>query len=255
MRKFSDTKIKIFIFILVLIAASIACIFPDAVEVIVEAATEKCETVSRDTYEIAAKTLGQTPETPSDPESVVYEVCYQFNNPNPVSAQMHGGNKQEEAPDTPPEDISQQGEGESEGKSEPVPAGTYIGDNLEVPSDWELVEGEFIIEVAEDGTVSGFRIFIIKKESVGPTCTTHWENGHTTIITGHISGANGYVTVENDSYTIWDSSDCGGANNHKTFESVCDGAQITISGEQMEINSTNGDGNSGCGFVYTATKQ
>lgn len=252
MRKFSDTKINIFIFILVLIAAAIACNYPDAAEVIAEAAIEKCETVSRDTYVIAAKSLGQTPETPSDPESAVYEVCYQFNNPNPVSARMYGGNKPEEAPDASPEENTQQGESESEGKSEPVPAGTYIGDNLETPPDWELVEGEFIIEIAEDGTVSGSRIFTIKKESVGPTCTWRWENGHTTIISGHISGANGYVTVENDSYTISDSSDCGGSNNHQTFESVCDRAQITISGEQMEIN---GDGSSGCGFVFTATRQ
>jgi len=144
------------------------------------------------------------------------------------------------------------GEGESEGKSEPVPVGTYIGDNGGIPPDWELVEGEFIIEVAGDGTVSGSRIYIIKKESVGGTCTWRWENGHTTSISGYISGANGYVTVENDSYTISDSSDCGGSNNHQTFESVCDAAQITISGEQMEIH---GDGSSGCGIVFTATKQ
>jgi hypothetical protein len=43
---------------------------------------------------------------------------------------------------------------ESEGKTN-IPAGTYIGDNLEIPPDWELVEGEFIIDIAEDGTVSG----------------------------------------------------------------------------------------------------
>jgi hypothetical protein len=247
MRKLSDPKISIFI--LVLIASAIACNFPDATEVIIEAAMEKCETVSRDRYVIAAKSLGQTPEIPSDPESAVYEVCYQFNNPSPVSARMYGGNKQEEeAPDGPSEENKQQ----VEGVSATVLAGTYIGDNLDIPPDWELVESEFIIEIAEDGTVSGSRIYIIEKDSVGTTCTWHWENGHTTNISGHISGANGNVTVENESYTISDSSDCGGSNNHKTFESVCDDAQITIFGQHMEIN---GDGSSDCGFVFTATKQ
>jgi len=85
-------------------------------------------------------------------------------------------------------------------------------------------------------------------ETVGTTCTWRRENGHSTSFSGHISD----VTIENESYTISDSSDCGGSNIHKTYESVCDDAQITISGEQMEIS---GDGSSNCGFVFKATKQ
>ena len=148
------------------------------------------------------------------------------------------GKKKGDEPDAPPEQL--------------VPAGTYVGDNGEVPPDWELVEGEFIIEVAEDGTVTGSRIYVIKKESVGATCTWRRENGHTTSISGLMTGANGNVTVENESYTVSDSSDCGGSNIHRTFESVCDAAEITVSGEQMEIS---GDGSSDCGFVFTATKE
>ncbi len=115
-----------------------------------------------------------------------------------------------------------------------------------------LLNDEFTVDVAKDGTVSGSRIYRIRKETVGTTCTWRWENGHSTTISGHVSGADGFVTVENDSYTISDGSNCDATNNHQKFESVCEKAQITISGDQLQIN---GDGSSDCGFVFKATKQ
>ena len=158
---------------------------------------------------------------------------------NEQTQQREGsGKKKGDEPDAPPE--------------EQVPVGTYIGDNGEIPPDWELVEAEFTIEVAEDGTIEGSRIYVIKMDSVGATCTWRRENGHATSISGHMTGANGTATVENESYTVSDSSECGGSNNHDTFESVCDEAQIAVSGEQMEIS---GGGSPDCGFVFTATRQ
>jgi len=236
MSKTTILKVKKLLVLLALIIVTLACNLPDVRDMVEEAAFEKCYPADRATYERAAAELGQIPETPKYPEAAVYEVCFAG----------------EERTDEMTSERMSDGYGRTEDEdANSIPAGTYIGDNGEIPPDWELVEGEFIINVAEDGTVSGSRIYIIRRESVGPTCTWRWENGHTTIINGHVSGTAGYVTVENDSYTISDGSECGGSNNHQTFESVCDEAQITISGDQLEII---GDGSSNCGFVFSATK-
>jgi len=238
MNKKNILKIEKFRALLALIVVTLACNIPNVRNMVEEAFLERCYPVDRAEYERAATELGLTPETPKYPEGAVYEVCYiEKSRANDVltSVRMIEGYRPTEDED-----------------ANSSPAGTYIGDNLDIPPDWELVKGEFILYVAEDGTVSGSRIYIIKKETVGTTCVWRYENGHTSIINGYISGADGYVRVENDSYTISDASDCGGLNNHQTFESVCDEAQISISGDRLEIN---GGGSGDCGFVFTATKQ
>jgi len=235
-------KVQIYIMILALVTASIACKFLGNISKemgdFIGGDVEDCYSVDRDEYEYEAARLGVATEIPKYPESAVYEVC--TIDMETSSIRMHEGYGSEDNELT--ENVG----------NDSIPAGTYIGDNGEIPPDWELVEDEFIIEVAEDGTVSGSRIYIIKLETVGTTCTWHRENGHSTRFSGHISGASGYITIENESYTISDSSDCGGSNIHKTYQSVCADAQITISGEHMEIT---GDGSSDCGFVFTAIKK
>jgi hypothetical protein len=133
MKKLFGEKTQITVFILVLMVVSIACNYPDAVEVIAEAAIEKCETVSRDSYEIAAKTLGQTPETPNDPASAVYEVCYQKNNPNPVSVRMYG-DYQSDAKNT-------------------IPAGTYTGEtNFDMVLDSDI-DDSYLEPICSENTI------------------------------------------------------------------------------------------------------
>lgn len=263
MRKLSNKKINLLFFLFALVTASIACNFPVAVEVIGEAVSQKCETVDRETYVLAAEKLGQTPETPSDPNSAVYEVCYEVNskilrnqNPDPISARMYEGNKQEENPGAAPEGNTQPGVDGSDGEKGSVPAGTYIGVNPEPRGDWETVEDKFIIEIAEDGIVSGTRVYIIKRDSVGPNCTVHFENGHSQTFSGYITGASGLVTVTNESFDIWDDSGCPeGSYKINNTDFVCDLSPITITGNQLEIVSKASDGNSLCGGVFQATKK
>jgi hypothetical protein len=79
----------------------------------------------------------------------------------------------------------------------------------------------------------------------------YWGNGHTTLISGYIYGSEGLVSVETEAFTLSDYSDCGGLNSYKTYEFYCEVAQITVSGNQLEIR---GDGSEGCSFVYKVTK-
>lgn len=233
MIKITILQIKKSFVLFALMIVMLACNLP----VIQDADSENCLPVDRETYERAAAELGQIPETPNYPEGAIYEICF---------------GSEEEAEKIISVRVTESYRPAEDEDAKSGPAGTYIGENLETPPDWELVEAEFFINIAEDGTVSGSRIYKIRRESVGPTCTWRWENGHTTIISGHISGAEGDVRVETDSYTLSDGSECGGSNNHETFESVCDQARITVSGDHLEIL---GDGSSDCGFVFKATKQ
>ena len=241
----SSKRLLALLILIVFLFPSLACRVIDALQVIISSATEKCRTVSRAAYETASYKLGQVPETPEDPEAVAYQVCYVEG--QVVSARMVASY----ATDLDdPADLPENDPGEDTTSS--ILAGTYIGDFWDVPPSWELVVAEFIIIVADDGTVTGTKKYQNERVDPGPNCKPRWENGHTTTINGLISGSSGFAFVRTDSYTIWDMSDCGGVNSHNTFESVCDTAQITITGNQMEIR---GDGSEGCGFVYTATKQ
>jgi hypothetical protein len=247
MRHYLSTKKSYnLIVLLIFFIVSIACRTPDAIQVIINSAINNCRNVSRTAYEKASYKLGQIPETPEDEETAVYQICYADG--QIVSAKMFAGYKSEEDEAVDPPTKIMEGANTSSNT-----AGTYLGEFWEVPPSWELVIAEFIIVVAEDGTVSGTKKYQIERVSADYNCTTRWENGHTTLINGHlIDGTNGLVSVQTDAYTIWDSSDCGGVNSHNTHESVCDVAQITISGNKMEIR---GDGSEGCGFNYSATRQ
>ncbi len=79
MSKISVQKTQIFIFVLTLIFASIACNRPDNVEKEVGESkgvvVEDCYPVDRSEYEYEAARLGETPETPKYPESAVPEFA------------------------------------------------------------------------------------------------------------------------------------------------------------------------------------
>jgi len=158
MQKANKRRNKILLLILVQIGISLACNTPDAVEVIVESAVERCLPVTREKYENYAVQLGQTPEIPKHPESAVYEVC--FIEQELSSVRMSDGYSTEEDD----RKMDQDGD-ESEVKSN-IPAGTYIYEAFvddEPPpggDDWEYeLESEFTIRVANDGTVTGYKIY------------------------------------------------------------------------------------------------
>jgi hypothetical protein len=123
---------------------------------------------------LAATQLGQIPETSAEPERAVYKVCYINQTQTPVLARMYGGGElaEDEEPALPPD------------QGEPIPVGTYIG-TTDYPKVVENVfsPGQFstnkvIINVAEDGTVSGsLSVFYIGDTFVREDngCVKHWE--------------------------------------------------------------------------------
>jgi hypothetical protein len=146
---------------------------------------------------------------------------------------------------------------ESEEKNN-IPVGTYIYDMLvndEPPpggDDWEYeLESEFIIRVANDGTVTGFKIYRIWVDSVSATgCVTRSEEGFTTNVLGFLEGNQGYAKLENKHWDFWEyhGEECGdGKDYFKDEEDICE-AIITVSGNQMEI-SCQGQ------VIYTLTKE
>jgi hypothetical protein len=242
MKKLPASKITILMVVLVLMGSSVACRITEILQVGYEAARETCIQVSRTRYERAAKELGETPRTPKDPENAVYEVCCIED--ELYSVRMSEGYRDDE------EQLADVEAGV--GANPASAAGTYVGEELEVPPSWELVVQEFTIQIAEDGAVSGFKIYETRRASLSSTCNVYWGNGHTTLITGYIYGSEGLVSVETEAFVLSDFSDCDGLYNYETYESYCEVAQITVSGNQLEIR---GGGSKGCGFVYKATKQ
>ena len=135
-------------------------------------------------------------------------------------------------------------------------AGRYIGKEIDKPPDWDLVEAQFFIDIADDGTVSGSRIYKIRMESVGPMCTTHYESTHTASFSGQITGSKGIMTVSSKTDNLVDDSSCSnGSYNLKTYDFVCEQSELTISGNDLEIVTKSSDKNSLCGAVFQATKQ
>ena len=131
MSKLSVQKIQIFSFILALITASIACNYPDVVEVIGEEAMESCVTVGRSRYETVAAQLGQTPETPKYPESAVYEECYIEK--DVTSVRMSDGYRSDE------ENI--------------IPAGSYTGESNFYSTLENDIDDSFLEPVCTENTV------------------------------------------------------------------------------------------------------
>jgi len=194
MKHLSEIKIQIIIPLLMLIGASLACNYPDAVEVIAEAAMEHCFTVSRNQYESSAAQLGQAPETPKYPESAIYEVCQIEGEPS--SVRMTDGNKPEEKPET----------GESE-EGDSVPVGTYVGtsnypealSNIFDPG--QYTKNEVIVRVADDGTISGSYLlhyigdpFVINWNE--KECTGYGEVDFTGTFFGQLTSSNGMIESE-----------------------------------------------------------
>ncbi|MBN1666483.1 MAG: hypothetical protein JW862_05325 [Anaerolineales bacterium] len=241
-----------FIVLLALLMAVLACNYPDATQVILSAATENCNSVNRERYEDAAARLGVEPETPKYPETAGYEVCYGDGQVTSVRmSEGYGPEEEQPAAAVEAEAAPETDAGAGTGTTPTSFAGTYMGEELEVPPSWELVKQEFTISIAADGAVSGLKIYEIQRASLDSSCNVYWGNGHTTLIGGTIDGSEGLVSVETEAFVLSDFSDCGGLYNYNTYESYCEVAQITISGDRLEIR---GDGSEGCSFVYFATK-
>lgn len=255
MNKLSSLKIQIFGSILALIAASIACNSPDVADAVVQVVIEKCFPVNRSQYESYAVQLGQTPETPMYPESVVYEVCYKdwerTQNPRVTSIRMTDGNS--------PEDNEQRDSEENNS----IPAGTYIG-AIDYPKSWseyikgESTKNEVSIQILDDGTVEGSFSLVF----VGPhetyeygdvICSGYSETEMYGSFERQIPGSSGIISVSEN----WDCRLFYDCNDNST---ICfDGRQydfeIMITGELMNGTPLLPDAETDSIWTFNATKE
>jgi len=226
MIKLPALKIYILMVVLVLMGSSVACRLGrigEILEIGVHVAQqENCSEIFRYEYEMFAKDLGETPETPKNSETAIYEAC--FIEDEVVSVRMIEMN---------PEKMI-------------IPVGTYIYEeyvNDQPPpggEDWEYeLESDFTIRVADDGTVTGFKIYLLWVDYVSATgCATRNEQGITTNVSGLLDGNQGYVKLENKRWDFheYHGAECGdGKDILKDEEDICD-AIITVSGNQMDIS-------------------
>lgn len=245
MKQLPAVKLKWIIALIPFIIVSVACNFIDILNVGLSAFQERCTEVSRDRYVQLAGELGVTPQTPQYPESAVYEACYQDS--KVVKVRMSEGYREENEDDEKIEKAE---------NSDNSVAGTYIGE-IETPPSWDRIQAEYVINVAEDGSVSGHKIHIYQTETDGPVCFRRHEVGHTVLFSGYISGNSGIVNVTSSSYNLRDDSDCkDGSVRNDVTEYVCDLSTITITGNELEIRVKSSDGNTYCqSGGYYATKQ
>ena len=244
MKPLSAGKIKWYIALLPLLISSVACNVVDILNVGLSAFQERCTEVSREEYVFLAGELGVAPQTPQYPESAVYEACY--NSERLKSVRISEGYRDE----------AEQEEEAVVVEIDHNVAGTYVG-TIETPPSYERLQAEYVINIAEDSTVSGHYIHIYQDETDGPVCFYRHEVGHTILFSGYMSGNTGIVSVTSSNYNIRDDSACkDGSFKNKIIDYVCDISTITITGDQLKITLNSSDDNEYChGGGYYATKQ
>jgi len=240
MKQTTEIKIQLTILLLVLIAASIACKYPDAVGVLVGAAIENCFPVSRSQYESSAEQIGAAPEIPKYPDSAVYEVCQVQG--QPVSVRMVDG----EAPE----------DNESTGNAgnDSIPAGTYTGEfyfNEDHSDTTELMANEINVNISNSGIVNGSAILQFNNTYISDDLCTHYtEKGASYTISGQIKGVDKEtVEVNKSTYFLSDHSPCGDTKRSDE-ECSCEGV-LTVSDGELKIRCGS---NSDCGVVLFAKR-
>ena len=237
MQMFSGKNIRLFLFILALIAVSLACNTPDAINMIAEAAVEKCNVISRAKYESYAAKLGQVPETPKYPESAVYEVC--FIDMELSQVRMSEGYR-------PEEDTSEE--------TNLIPAGVYTGEfyfNEDHSDITELMENEINVNISNSGIVTGSAVFRFNNTYVSEDLCTHYtEKGESYTISGQFEGADREtVEVNKSSYFLNEHTPCG-ETTRSDENCSCEGV-LTVSDGELKIRCGS---SSGCGVVIFAEK-
>lgn len=137
--------------------------------------------------------------------------------------------------------------------------GTYYGDGPITPNDWDAIEKEYSIVVAEDGSVSGRFIHIYEMYTYFQSANCQKYNLVSTVteINGQItevinnSKAIGVATLDKTHYRIIDDTDCGQDLIYNSDDAIMEGYRITIIGDMIELSP--GEGTSG--NVLRAKKQ
>lgn len=247
---------SLFIPMLALTAAAMACSIGAVGETVREAYKEKCYKVDRAEYERAAAELGQAPKTPNYPELVTYEVCYRNDGDDLSSVRMSEGYRPEEsepATSQPAEVKPTKDLAPPNSPARTIPAGTYRGQipwNASATTS-KLVENEITIVVSSSGQVSGEARFKYNNRSGGGKCTSYYEFWETYTLSGQVAGLDDKsITVEVALSEISDWSNCG--RDIKRREETCT-CPASIRYEEGMITVTCGTG-SDCGAYLTVKK-
>jgi len=252
MTKLFIQKTQIFLFILALIVASIACNAPrnaEELEKDVEVNMgwspenpEECYSTDRDEYEIKAGILGQAPEIPKYPESAVYEVCYIDSEVS--SVRMADGEAPEDNEVT--ENVG----------NDSIPAGTYTGEfyyNEDHADNDVLMANEINVNISNKGIVDGSANLQFNWSEITNNpelCTHYFEKGTSYIISGQINGVDREtVEVQKSTYQIIEHSPCG-EYERSDQECSCEGV-LTVSDGELKIRCGS---DSDCGVVLFAKR-
>lgn len=172
-----------------------------------------CTAVGRGEYELAARQLGNEPESAENPENAVYLVCYTLDTYTPVYAKMTEPDIEENKTTTPMEEEVVTATPEEKAPTATVDlseyAGTYVGTTNFVDSyydSWEdgfttVTKNEIIITITENGTVDGSFVAVAASpqksgETLEGTCFWQAFYAEEGVIYGQISEPKGVVTIE-----------------------------------------------------------
>lgn len=166
-----------------------------------------CTAVGRGEYETAAQRLGNEPDTPDNPENVVYLVCYDLASYTPIYASMTEPDhktegKPTETAESQPSPTSREGQ---------IPHGSYTGEvddhqlhewlwqGMDIDGfikDGRISGNQVFITVAEDGPVSGsLSSSFISDEYYDGQCLEYWEDEIDGFFEGTITESRGLVTL------------------------------------------------------------
>jgi hypothetical protein len=191
----------------------------------------RCSAVGRGEYEVAARALGQTPQTASDPEQAVYLVCYDIQTLAPQSARLLG---------SPAEEATQEEAGAAAGgEAAAIPADTYVGTTNWLQAadpSWspeKYVTNELTISVAVDGTVTGsYSVYYIDEFTNEPqNCSGRWEYNIGGVFSGQLTDVQGAVDVAENLITeVYTDCPNRGSGYSMPINRQMD---VRISGDQM----------------------
>lgn len=248
-----------------------------ALDVLVDAAVEECHDTDRELYESAMAHLGRAPETPEYPETARYTVCYNRWDGEVRDAWMVDGEgategeavAEETTEEQPTEEASAtEGTIENEPTEEAtedasavdetpspeapeesrggIPAGTYVGEFRWSDSPGkELLENEIVVEISDDGLVSGQAAFVwthtTPRESFD--CDAFHEYADYYSVSGEIAGSfREPVRISVSTYESHDSTDCGELGERTESEEACEcEGWISVNGGALTINCNPGD--------------
>ncbi len=208
-----------------------------------------CSAVGRGEYEAAARALGQTPQTASDPEQAVYLVCYDVQTRAPQYARLLGVAVEEAV------------EGEAGGAAAAIPADTYLGTTNWLQAadpSWgpeRYSKNELLINVAVDGTVSGSYTvnYAYGGYNEHDDCSWRWEYDIRGVFSGQLLEAQGIIDVaETFSTEIYTDCPTRGSGYSIPINRQMD---VQISGDQMTGTTRRIPEDDKLIWSFSATKQ